>query len=102
MAESDPGAPNGAPHGNGDALNAYSDALAEAVATVAPAIVAVHARRRIPASGIVWRNGYVIATDHTIRRERDITVTLHDGRQLAATLGGPRFKHGYRAAQARG
>ncbi|MEP6764676.1 MAG: trypsin-like peptidase domain-containing protein [Gemmatimonadaceae bacterium] len=74
--------------GLGETLHAFSDALANAVSAVAPSIVAIHARRRIPASGIVWRSGYVIASDHTIRRERDITVTLEDGRQVAATLVG--------------
>ncbi len=88
MSQSDSGAPDDAPNASGDALHVYSDALANAVATVAPSIVAIHARRRIPASGIVWRAGYVIAADHTIRRDRDITVTLNDGRQLAATLVG--------------
>ena len=88
MSNPDSGAPNGASNGGGDALHAFSDALANAVAALAPSIVAIHARRRIPASGIVWRKGYVIATDHTIRRERDITVTLNDGRQVAATLVG--------------
>lgn len=77
-----------ASNGSGDSLHAFSDALADAVQSVAPSIVAIHARRRIPASGIVWRAGYVIATDHTIRRDRDITVTLNDGRQIAATLVG--------------
>ncbi|MEO7999926.1 MAG: trypsin-like peptidase domain-containing protein [Gemmatimonadaceae bacterium] len=90
MSNSESGAPNGAPNGGGggDALHAFSDALANAVAALAPSVVAVHARRRIPASGVVWRNGYVVVTDHTIRRERDITVTLNDGRQVAATLVG--------------
>ena len=84
MSNPDSGA--NAPNGSGDALHAFSDALANAVDTLAPSIVAVHARRRIPASGVVWRAGYVVVTDHTIRRETDITVTLHDGRQVAATL----------------
>ncbi|MEO7363416.1 MAG: trypsin-like peptidase domain-containing protein [Gemmatimonadaceae bacterium] len=84
MSNSDSGA--NAP--SGDALHALSDALANAVDALAPSIVAIHARRRIPASGVVWRAGYVVATDHTIRRERDITVTLNDGRQVAATLIG--------------
>ena len=74
--------------GSGETLHAFSDALANAVSRVAPSIVAIHARRRIPASGIVWRAGYVLASDHTIRRERDITVTLEDGRQVAASLVG--------------
>ncbi|MDQ6612647.1 MAG: S1C family serine protease, partial [Gemmatimonadota bacterium] len=81
MSNSDPGS-------SGESLHAFSDALANAVSRVAPSIVAIHARRRIPASGIVWRAGYVIASDHTIRRERDITVTLEDGRQLPASLVG--------------
>ena len=76
------------PNPGGETLQAFSDALANAVSHVAPSIVAIHARRRIPASGVVWRSGYVIASDHTIRRERDITVTLEDGRQVAATLVG--------------
>ncbi|MGV3708119.1 MAG: trypsin-like peptidase domain-containing protein [Gemmatimonas sp.] len=81
------GAGSAAPQGP-NALHDLSDALANAVDALSPSIVAIHARRRIPASGIVWRAGYVIATDHTIRRERDITVTLHDGRSVAATLVG--------------
>lgn len=88
MSNPDSGAPGGASNGGGDALHSFSDALANAVASLAPSIVAIHARRRIPASGVIWRSGYVIATDHTIRRERDITVTLNDGRQVAATLVG--------------
>ena len=84
MSNSDSGAD--AP--SGDALVAFSDALANAVDALAPSVVAIHARRRIPASGVVWRAGYVVATDHTIRRERDVTVTLNDGRQVAATLIG--------------
>lgn len=88
-SDSDAGAPSApASNGSGDSLHAFSDALADAVQSVAPSIVAIHARRRIPASGIVWRAGYAIATDHTIRRDRDITVTLNDGRQIAATLVG--------------
>ena len=83
MSNADSGAP-----GSRDSLNAFSSALADAVAHVAPSIVAIHARRRIPASGIVWRPGLVIASDHTIRRERDITIALEDGRQIPATLVG--------------
>lgn len=71
-----------------DSLHQFSEALADVVARVAPGIVAIHARRRIPASGVVWRAGYVVASDHTIRRERDITVTLDDGRSVGATIVG--------------
>src|ERR1700712_4253597 len=83
MSNSDSDSPAGA-----DGLHAFSESLAQVVAKVAPSIVAIHARRRIPASGIVWRSGYVIASDHTIRRERDITLPLEDGRQGAGTRVG--------------
>lgn len=71
-----------------DGLRAFSDGLANTVAKIAPSIVAIHARRRIPASGVIWRSGYVIASDHTLRRDRDITVTFEDGRSANATIVG--------------
>jgi len=30
----------------------------------------------------------LVSTNHTVRRDEDITVTLHDGREVAATLAG--------------
>jgi S1-C subfamily serine protease len=85
---SNPGAAAGTSSAAATALAGFSDALEDAVAAVAPAIVAIHARRRVPASGVVWRTGYVVASDHTIRRESGITVTLEDGRSVDATLVG--------------
>jgi len=69
-------------------LQAVSDDLAGAVERVAPATVAVNARQRIPSSGIHWRSGVVVASNHTVRRDEDISVTLHDGRTVKATLTG--------------
>ena len=44
-----------------EALARFSDALAETVAKAAPSVVRVEARRRIPASGIVWSaNGTIV------------------------------------------
>jgi S1-C subfamily serine protease len=63
-----------------------SDALAGAVAGAASAIVAVHAGYR--SSGVIWRDGVVVAAAHTIRREQDIEIALADGRGAAATLAG--------------
>jgi serine protease DegQ len=83
MSSSESDSPNGP-----DGLHAFSEGLADVVQKVAPSIVAIHARRRIPASGVIWRPGYVVASDHTLRRERDITVTLEDGRQVSATIVG--------------
>jgi serine protease DegQ len=65
-----------------------SQNLAAAVERVGPAVVAVDARRRVATSGILWRPGVVVATNHTIQRDEEITVTLHDGRVLPATLVG--------------
>ena len=69
-------------------LAALSNDLAAAVDTVGRSVVAVHARRRIPASGVVWQPGVVVATHHTIQRDDDITVALHDGTTVEATLAG--------------
>jgi len=69
-------------------LTALSNDLAAAVETVGRSVVAVHARRRIPASGVIWQPGVVVATYHTLQRDDDITVGLHDGTTVAATLAG--------------
>jgi len=69
-------------------LAALSNDLAAAVDTVGRSVVAIHARRRIPASGVVWQPGVVVAAHHTIQRDDDITVTLHDGGTSSATLAG--------------
>jgi S1-C subfamily serine protease len=69
-------------------LATLSNDLAAAVDTVGRSVVAVHARRRIPASGVVWQPGVVVATHHTIQRDDDITVALHDGTTVEATLAG--------------
>src|SRR5260370_6192203 len=62
--------------------------LADAVATAGAALVAVHARPRLPSTGVHWKDGVVVTTEGTIRREDDIQVTLPDGRHIPATLAG--------------
>ena len=69
-------------------LALLSDQLADAAASAGDAIVAVHARPRLPSTGIHWQDGVIVTTDGTIRRESDITVTLADGRNLPASLAG--------------
>ncbi|HEY9284199.1 MAG TPA: trypsin-like peptidase domain-containing protein, partial [Pyrinomonadaceae bacterium] len=71
-----------------NSFEALSRELAEAVERVSPAVVAVDARPRVRTSGVIWRAGVVVSTNHTVRRDEDITVTLHDGRELKATLAG--------------
>ena len=69
-------------------LAALSNNLADAVEHADRSVVAIHARTRIPASGILWRKGIVVAANHTIKRDEDISITLHDGSRLSATLAG--------------
>jgi len=65
-----------------------SNQLAHAVEIGEQAVVAVHGRPHVPSSGIIWRKGVVVTSDHTLKRDEDITVTLADGRNLPATLAG--------------
>src|SRR2546428_5049517 len=69
-------------------LQSLSTELADAVQSAGRAVVAIHARRRIPASGVHWRPGVVVATNHTISRDENISVTLPDGATAPATLAG--------------
>lgn len=78
----------GAAHTSGDALVAFSNDLAAAVERAGRATVAIHARRRIPSSGVHWRPGVVVTANHTVRKDEEITVTLGTGETVAATLAG--------------
>lgn len=69
-------------------LAELSAQLATAVERAGKSIVAIHARRRIPSSGIVWREGIVVAASHTVRREEEISVTLPTGDSATATIAG--------------
>jgi len=69
-------------------LQSLSTELADAVESAGRAVVAIHARRRIPASGVHWRPGVIVATHHTINRDENITLTLPDGTTAPATLAG--------------
>src|SRR5258708_19894957 len=71
-----------------EALLSLSNDLAGAVERAAPSIVAVHARRRLPSTGIHWRAGIVVTADHTVRMEDGITVEAADGRSRPAALVG--------------
>src|SRR5512143_1505874 len=72
----------------GGVLAALSEELATATASAGRSVVAVHARRRIPTSGVYWQEGVVVATHHTLEREESITVTLPDGTTASAELAG--------------
>jgi S1-C subfamily serine protease len=71
-----------------DALLSLSNDLAGAVAHAAHAVVTVHARHRLPSTGVHWRPGSVVTAEHTVRRDEEITITTPDGRTQPATLAG--------------
>jgi S1-C subfamily serine protease len=68
-------------------LAALSDQLAGLVEHAARSVVAVGGGRT-PASGIHWRPGVIVTAEEALERDEDITVTLPDGRVVAATLAG--------------
>jgi serine protease DegQ len=65
-----------------------SNALASATELAAATVVAVHSEPRGSASGIVWRSGVIVTSEHALRRDEDIRITLADGRVAQATLVG--------------
>lgn len=70
-------------------LQELSNGLAANVEAVGPTIVRVEARRRMPASGVVWSDdGLIVTANHIVKREEDIQVGLSNGEVVAATLVG--------------
>lgn len=72
-----------------DVLQNLSNDLAATVAAVEPGIVRVEARRRLPASGIVWSaDGVIVTAHHVVEREDKIQIGLAGGQSVPATLVG--------------
>jgi len=69
-------------------LPELSNDLAAVVESAGRGVVRVEARRRIPASGIIWADGTVVTASHVVQREESITVGLPDGNKVSATLAG--------------
>jgi S1-C subfamily serine protease len=76
------------PGGASSALAELSSQLAAAVETASNSIVAIHARRRIPSSGIVWREGVIVSASHTVKRDDETPVMLPNGETAKATIVG--------------
>jgi S1-C subfamily serine protease len=68
-------------------LTAFSNQLADAVATAATSVVQVHGRRQ-PASGIAFAANVVITTTRAVGGEDGLTVRTPDGRTIDAELAG--------------
>src|SRR5437867_3911495 len=71
-----------------DRLLALSNELAAAVEHAGRAVFAVHARPRLPSTGVHWRSGFVVTANHTVHADEGLTLTRPDGQSVAATLVG--------------
>lgn len=69
-------------------LASLSDDLAGAVQRAGRSVVAVHGRRRFPASGLVWSDDQVLTASHVLERDSDLSLTGPDGAQHQARLIG--------------
>ena len=65
-----------------------SDALADAAELAGKSTVLVDARRRMPASGIVFAPDLVLTANHVIEKDEDINIVLADGTDVSAKLAG--------------
>ena len=71
-----------------NAATEFSKSLADGVAKASPATVLVDARRRYPASGIVFEAGMVLTADHVVTRDDGILVRTESNQQLEASVAG--------------
>ncbi|MEP6538627.1 MAG: trypsin-like peptidase domain-containing protein [Bryobacteraceae bacterium] len=69
-------------------LETFSNDLAAAVEAAGQSLLAVNGRPKTPSSGIHWRAGIVVTTNHTLQQDDDITVTTSKGDTLPATVAG--------------
>lgn len=73
------------------------DIFADAVERVAPGVVAVHGRRRLPATGSVWSvdgaNAVIVTASHVIEREDQLAIRLPDESHVPVNLIGRDLSH---------
>jgi S1-C subfamily serine protease len=69
-------------------LETISSEFAHAAEKIGSSVVAVHARRWMPTSGIEWKKGVVVTVHHGVQRDEDIKVLLGGGRVVSAKLAG--------------
>ncbi len=72
----------------GGAFAALSREITEAVERTDPWIVSIDARGGFPTSGVVWSEGIVVAANHTLVREGDLTVRFPDGARTSVGVAG--------------
>jgi S1-C subfamily serine protease len=68
------------------------DVFADAIERAAPGVVAVHGRRRLPATGTVWSaagaSAVIVTASHVIEREDKLAIRLPDESQVPVSLLG--------------
>lgn len=70
-------------------LPGLSQALVETIEKAGQSIVRVEARKRLPATGIVWSaDGLIVTSHHVVTRDDNIQVGLPDGSLVKAALVG--------------
>src|SRR5215468_1550347 len=70
-------------------LDSMSQALADTVEGASAGVVRIEARRRLPASGIVWSSdGVIVTAHHVVERDENITIGFSNGETAPATLVG--------------
>lgn len=70
-------------------LNQLSNDISSVVDEAGKAVVRVEARRRMPASGIIWTDdGVIVTSHHVVERDENIEVGLPDGSTASAALVG--------------
>ena len=65
-----------------------SDEIAGIVERAGPSVVAIYGGGRVPSSGVHWKAGVIVTAEHSLRRDEDLKIGLHDGRVVAAELAG--------------
>jgi S1-C subfamily serine protease len=71
------------------AWHQMSEDLATIVDTLSPSLVRVEARKRLPATGLIWStDGLIITAYHVVTQQEGIRVGLADGQTVEARLIG--------------
>ncbi len=72
-----------------DVLSNLSNDMASLVETVGQSVVRIEARRRLPATGIVWsEDGLIVTVHHIVQRDEGIKIGLPGGETVKASLVG--------------
>ncbi|MDX2075031.1 MAG: trypsin-like peptidase domain-containing protein [bacterium] len=71
-----------------DFFKQLSDSMADVAESTAKGLVTVAGRKRMGATGIVWRDGVVVTASHVITKDEGIKIGTSDGAMHDVTLVG--------------